>query len=50
MRIFNSDGSEAEMCGNGIRCVGKYVYDEGLTDKQDITIETLAGIKNSFIL
>ncbi len=45
MRIFNSDGSEAEMCGNGIRCVGKYVYDEGLTDKQDITIETLAGIK-----
>lgn len=45
MRIFNSDGSEAEMCGNGIRCVGKYVYDEGLTDKQDISIETLAGIK-----
>lgn len=45
MRIFNSDGSEAEMCGNGIRCVGKYVYDKRLTDKKDITIETLAGIK-----
>ena len=45
MRIFNADGSEAEMCGNGIRCVGKYVYDNGLTDKTDITLETLAGIK-----
>lgn len=45
MRMFNNDGSEAEMCGNGIRCVGKYVYDNGLTNKQDITIETLAGIK-----
>lgn len=45
MRIFNSDGSEAEMCGNGIRCVGKYVYDNGLTDKEEIQIETLAGIK-----
>lgn len=46
MRIFNSDGSEAEMCGNGIRCVGKYVYDNGLTNKKNISIETLAGIKN----
>lgn len=45
MRIFNADGSEAEMCGNGSRCVGKYVYDNGLTDKTDITLETLAGIK-----
>ena len=45
MRIFNSDGSEAEMCGNGIRCVGKFVYDKGLTDKTTVTIETLAGIK-----
>ena len=45
MRMFNSDGSEAEMCGNGIRCVGKFVYDKGLTDKKTLTIETLAGIK-----
>ncbi len=45
MRMFNSDGSEAEMCGNGIRCVGKFVYDKGLTDKKEISIETLAGIK-----
>ena len=45
MRMFNADGSEAEMCGNGIRCVGKYVYDFGLTDKTNITIETKAGVK-----
>ena len=45
MRMFNSDGSEAEMCGNGIRCVGKFVYDKGLTHKTTLTIETLAGIK-----
>ena len=45
MRIFNVDGSEAEMCGNGIRCVGKYLYDNHITDKEDISIETLAGIK-----
>lgn len=45
MRIFNADGSEAKMCGNGIRCVGKYVYDKGYTDKKRITIETLSGIK-----
>ena len=45
MNIYNVDGTQAEMCGNGIRCVGKYVYDKGLTDKTDITIETLAGIK-----
>ena len=45
MRMFNSDGSEAEMCGNGIRCVGKFVYDKGLTNKITVKIETLAGIK-----
>ena len=45
MRMFNYDGSEAEMCGNGIRCVGKFVYDKGLTNKESITVETLAGIK-----
>lgn len=45
MRMFNADGSEGSMCGNGIRCVGKYVYDRGLTDKTELTIETLAGIK-----
>ncbi|MCQ2130225.1 MAG: diaminopimelate epimerase [Bacteroidales bacterium] len=45
MRIFNNDGSEAMMCGNGSRCVGKYVFDNGLTDKTEITLETLAGIK-----
>lgn len=46
MRMFNADGSEAEMCGNGIRCVGKFVYDKGLTEKTNLTIETLAGIKH----
>lgn len=45
MRIFNADGSEAKMCGNGIRCVGKYVYDKGYTDKTTLHIETLSGIK-----
>ena len=45
MRMFNSDGSESEMCGNAIRCVGKYVYDNQLTDKTTIKIDTLAGIK-----
>ena len=45
MRIFNADGSEARMCGNGRRCVGKYVYDKGYTDKTSLTIETLSGIK-----
>ena len=45
MRMFNSDGSEAEMCGNGIRCVGKFVYDKRLTNKTTVSIETLAGIK-----
>lgn len=45
MRMFNADGSEGEMCGNGIRCVGKFVYDKGLTAKTHITVETLGGIK-----
>lgn len=45
MRMFNSDGTEAEMCGNAVRCVGKFVYDRGLTSKTTVTIDTLAGIK-----
>lgn len=45
MRIFNIDGSEAEMCGNGIRCTGKFLYDMGYTDCTNLTIETLGGIK-----
>ena len=45
MNIYNADGSQAEMCGNGIRCVAKYVYDYGLTDKTHISVETLGGIK-----
>lgn len=45
MEMYNADGSRGEMCGNGIRCVAKYVYDYGLTDKTDISVETLGGIK-----
>lgn len=45
MRMFNADGSEGKMCGNGSRCVAKYVYDNGLTRKTEVTLETLAGIK-----
>ena len=45
MEMYNADGSRSEMCGNGIRCVGKYVYDYGLTDKTSVSVETLAGIK-----
>ena len=45
MRIYNADGSEGTMCGNGIRCVAKYVYDKGLTDRDEISVETLGGIK-----
>ena len=45
MRMFNADGSESEMCGNASRCIGKYVYDKGLTDKTSVTLETLAGVK-----
>lgn len=46
MRMFNLDGSEGKMCGNGIRCVGKYIYDNGIAKKDVITVETLSGIKN----
>lgn len=46
MRMFNSDGSEAEMCGNAIRCVGKFLYDHRIVTKETLTIETLAGIKS----
>jgi len=46
MRMFNADGSEAEMCGNGIRCVAKYAYDHGLVQSKDIRVETRAGIKS----
>lgn len=45
MEMYNSDGSRSAMCGNGIRCVGKFVYDKGLTTKKQVAIDTLAGIK-----
>lgn len=45
MRMFNNDGSESEMCGNATRCIAKYVYDKGLTDKKIVSLETLGGIK-----
>ncbi|MBQ2699735.1 MAG: diaminopimelate epimerase [Clostridia bacterium] len=45
MRIFNADGSESEMCGNAVRCIGKYVYDRGLTDKTQVTLMTKAGLR-----
>ena len=50
MRMFNADGSEGKMCGNGIRCFAKYVYCKGLTDKTVIPIETLAGIKTAWLI
>lgn len=49
MRIFNPDGSEAEMCGNGIRCFAKYLYNHGLIRKKELEIETLAGVKKAFL-
>ncbi len=49
MRIFNADGSEAMMCGNASRCIGKYVYEYGLTDKCAVTLETLSGIKKLYL-
>lgn len=45
MRMFNLDGSEGKMCGNGVRCVGKYLYDHGMADKDEVSVETLSGIK-----
>ena len=45
MRIFNADGSEAKMCGNGIRCVARYVCERGYTDRDELTVETLSGVK-----
>ena len=50
MKIYNSDGSEAEMCGNGIRCVAKFIHDKKLSDKDKLSIQTLAGIKKVKIL
>ncbi len=49
MRIFNADGSEAKMCGNGIRCVARFVRERGYTDKDELTVETLSGIKKLWI-
>ena len=49
MDIYNADGSRGKMCGNGIRCVGKYVYDRGLVKKDVITVETLSGIKTLYL-
>lgn len=49
MRMFNADGSESEMCGNAIRCVGSYLYENKLTDKREISIETLCGIKQVYV-
>ena len=45
MRIFNADGSEAKMCGNASRCIGKYLYERHLTDSSEIKLETLSGVK-----
>ena len=49
MRMFNADGSEGKMCGNGIRCFSKYVYAKGLTDKTELKIETLSGVKTTWL-
>lgn len=49
MRMFNADGTEAEMCGNAARCVGKYLYDHGMTDKTELTLETMAGVKRIYL-
>ena len=49
MRIFNADGSEAEMCGNGIRCFAKYCYENSIVPKQEFTVETLSGLKHVWL-
>ena len=49
MRIFNSDGSEAEMCGNGVRCFSKYCYENGIVSKSEFNVETLAGVKHVWL-
>lgn len=49
MEMYNADGSRGEMCGNGIRCVGKFVFDKGLTTKRELTIDTLAGVKTLWL-
>ena len=49
MRIFNADGSEAEMCGNGIRCFAKYCYENSIVQKNEFTVETLSGIKHVWL-
>jgi diaminopimelate epimerase len=49
MRIFNADGSEAEMCGNGIRCFAKYCYENNIAKKNELTVETLAGVKRTWL-
>jgi len=49
MRIFNADGSEAEMCGNGIRCFSKYCYENGITKKEEFSVETLSGVKHVWL-
>ena len=49
MRIFNADGSEARMCGNGIRCVARFVREKGYTERDELTVETLSGIKRIWI-
>ena len=50
MQIFNADGSEAEMCGNGVRCVARFAFDNGLVGKKEISVETLAGVKHLEII
>ena len=46
MEMYNADGSQGKMCGNGITCVGKFVYDNGLTNKTTVTVDTLSGVRD----